>query len=398
MHLGERLERRRGRDSSLLPMYWNIFLRGLGVAMMGLFTPVFIFLIGKEGGVVEGLRLVLVYLFLQRLGIFLLATRTGKIVARLGFRNSLLLGSVFLILYYLVPAIWGGEVWVVYVMAFLSVWAIPFYWLARHSILSMDGKRKRRGKETGMMALLDRGAAILSPVVGGFILGLFGFRVLFILGGVIVLFSSLPPFFMSHHKKDGEISWKSFVTWSKDKSNKHRVRGFWGESWEGVISAFFWPIYIYLVVGSFQVLGGMISTVLLVSSLMVFLAGKMFDKQRSKGGLEDEKAYWFAGGLVAALRVMRAVFASFWGVFGLDMVTKIISPYYRIPFTSYIYSMGENGKTLKIYVYRSIVYSLGIVILSLCLWWLVVYEWRWWAIFGMNAVGVLLTLSLARES
>lgn len=398
MHLKGRLEKHL-RAEPLTPMYWNVFLRGLGVSMMGLFTPIFIFLIGQaEGGLIDGLRLVLIYLFLQRLGISILALGVTKVVAKLGFRISLLLGSVLLVFYYLIPGVWGEQVWVVYLMASISAVAIPFYWLSRHSILSMDGQKGKRGTEVGLVTLLTRGSAMLSPVVGGVILGLFGFKVLFIVGAVIVVFSSVPPFFMDHHVKDGSVSVKGFLGWAKDKKNLHRLSGFVGEGWEGVVSAFFWPVYIFLIVGSFEVLGGMISAVLLLSSLMVFLAGRVFDRDRAKGGMEDEKKYWFAGSVLVVLRVLRAFFGTLWGLFGLDLVTKLISPYYWVPFSSYIYSMGQKGKTLSVYAYRSVIYSLGVVVLTGILWWVMGQPWRWWGVFGINAVGVLMTFPLAKES
>ena len=398
MHLKGKLEKHL-RAEPLTPMYWNVFLRGLGVSMMGLFTPIFIFLIGQgEGGVVEGLRLVLIYLFLQRLGISILVLGVSKVVAKLGFRISLLLGSVLLVFYYLIPGVWGEQIWVVYLMASISAVAIPFYWLSRHSILSMDGKRRKRGVEIGLLTLIDKGSAMLSPVVGGVILGLFGFKVLFIVGAVIVLFSSVPPFFMDHHVKESEVGVKDFWSWVKDRKNISRVFSFVGDGWEGVVSAYFWPVYIFLIVGSFQILGGMTSAVLLFSSLMVFLAGRVFDKDRAKGGMEDEKRYWFVGGILAVLKVLRGAFGTLGGVFGLDLVTKLVSPYYWVPFASYIYSMGEKGKALSIYAYRSVIYSLGVMILTGILWWVMGQPWRWWGVFGINGVAVLLTFPMARES
>ncbi len=398
MHLNGRLEKHL-RSGPLTPMYWNVFLRGLGVSMIGLFTPIFIFLIGKEqGGMVDGLRLVLAYLFVQRLAISFSVLGVTKIVSKLGFRISLLIGGILLVIYYLIPGIWGEQTWVVYSMALVSMLAVPFYWLSRHSILSMDGEKGKRGEEMGLLTLLDRGAAMLSPVVGGIILGLFGFRPLFIVGAMIVILSSIPPFFMNHHKKDGEADIKGLYSWIKDKENRHRVLGFVGEGWEGVVSSFFWPIYIFLIVGSFEVLGGMISAVLLLSSVVVFLAGKLFDKERAKGGLEDERRYWLAGKGLMVLRVSRAAFGTLWGLFALDLVTKLMSPYYWIPFSSYIYSVGEKGKTLTIYAYRSIIYSLGVVVLTGLLWWIVGQPWRWWGIFGVSAIGIFFTFPMAKES
>jgi len=47
---------------------------------------------------------------------------------------------------------------------------------------------------------------------------------------------------------------------------------------------------------------------------------------------------------LAVLRVLRGAFGTLGGVFGLDLVTKLVSPYYWVPFASYIYSMGEKER------------------------------------------------------
>jgi hypothetical protein len=399
MHLSDRLGSRAGRLDSLNSMYWNVFLRGIGTSLMGLFVPVYIFLIGKDmGGVVTGLRLLVLYLIIQRVLLFLVTIPMVKLVERLGFRVSVLLGSSFLVLYYLVP-IWGGEsVWAVVMMALVAVVSIPLYWLSRHSLLSGDGVSGKLGKQVGMVTLLDRGAGILAPVVGGVVVTLFGFKVLFALGAVMVMFSCVPLFYMKHHTKDGQISWKSFLEWIGDKDKKHLGKAFAGEGIDGAVSGFFWPVYVFVLVGSLEVLGGLTSLSLLAAMVTTYLAGRLFDKSRAKGGLEDEKAYWWSGGVVSVLRVLRASVSSVFGLLGVDVLTKILSAYYWVPYGGYLYSAGKVNGGLKLYAYREMVYSLFVVVVAVAIFFVSAFSWRWWGIFGVSAVGIWLTMGLAKES
>jgi len=362
MHLKETIHQwQESRAELLTPLYWNIFLRGVGMSLVGLFTPIFIFLIGKEAaGLVGGLRLVAVYLIIQRLLLVLVVVPVARMVNKLGFRLSVLLGSCLTVFYYLLPAVLDKSIWLVVGMALVTVVSIPFYWLSRHSILSLDGTKGERGKEMGMVQLLERGGAILAPVVGGVIIQVFGFKMLFGIGVIIILLSSMPLFFMKHHLHDGKVEWKVIKDWFK-KDKRHLLLATVGEGMDGFVMGFFWSIYVFVAIDSFEALGGLTSAALLLSLLATFFASRMFDKKRALGGNEDEKSFWLASCLMAVARTMRAMFGGLLGLFGVDLLGKIISPYYWVPFGGYLYSAGKKGEGLKFYVAREMIYSAAIV-------------------------------------
>ncbi len=399
MHLSDKFGLRVGRMDSLVSMYWNIFLRCMGTAMLGLFVPIYIYLIGKEQwGIVGGLRLMVAYVIVQRLLLFLLTIPMANVVGKLGFRLSVLLGSLLLVFYYLIPILGGEEVWVVMGMAAVASMSIPLYWLSRHSILSVDGKHGKFGEEVSIVTLLERGAWILAPVVGGFVATVFGFKVLFALGAVIVMFSCVPLFYMKHHEKDGKISWRSFGRWLGDRDKKHLWKAFAGEGADGLVTGFYWPVYVFVMVGSMEILGGLTSASMLLAMVTTYLAGKLFDKRRAMGGLEDERVYWWAGGIFSVLRLLRASFTSIFGLFGIDIVSRAMSGYYWVPYGGYMYSAGKNSEGLRFYAYREMVYSLAIIVMGMLIWIISMYSWRWWGIFGISAVGILMTMGLAKES
>ncbi|MBU1071600.1 MFS transporter [Patescibacteria group bacterium] len=399
MHLSERLGLRAGKTDSLISMYWNVLLRGLGMSMLGLFVPIYIYKIGADwGGMIGGLQLVAGYMLIQRSLIALVTIWVGGLVNKLSFRWSVLLGSFLTVLYYLLPSLIDGSLMLVVVMAVITAFSIPFYWLSRLSILAVDGEHKSFGKEMGIVTLLERGGAILAPVVGGVVAQVFGFKTLFAVGVVVISVSTVPLFYMKHHQHDGRVSWAGFKGWFKDIKNRHLVVSFVGEGMDGFITSFYWPLYIFLMIGSLEVLGGLISVTMFFSVLTVLLASRWFDKKRAVGGKEDEKMFWWFGGLFAVTRVLRAGFGNLIGLFSIDLVTKLIAPLYWIPFGGYVCSAGKKAGGLRFYAYREVVYSLAIVVASGVVLLILGFGWRWWGIFGLSAFGVLLTMKLAKES
>lgn len=399
MHLWDRVDDGWGGVGVLAPLYWNIFLRGLGMSMLGLFVPIYIYSIGASGaGLAAGLRLIAWYMLIQRFLMAVMTVGVAKLIGKIGFRWGVLLGSSLTVVYYFLPSVLSASFGLVAIMAVLTAFSIPFYWISRLSVLAIDGEYKSFGRETGIVTFLERGGAVLSPLAGGVIAQVLGFKMLFTVGTVIVFLSTIPLFFMKHHRRDGEVSWRGFKRWLTDKNKRHLLISFVGEGWDGFVTSYYWPLFIFLAVGSMEVLGGISSITMLFSIVMVFFASRWFDKKRAVGGSEDERMFWRANGLLALVRFLRAGFGSLAGLFSIDLVTKLTSPFYWIPFGGYMYSAGKKDKSPRFYAYREMVYSLAIVIACGLVILMVGREWRWWGVFGFSAVGVLLTMMMAKES
>jgi len=386
------------KATPLLAVYWNILLRGFGVGLVGLFTPIFFFLIGKDGGgIIGGIRLVTLFLLLQRSGLVLTTIPAAKLIRRLGYRWSVLLGSMFLVMFNVLPMFMDESWKLVVAMAVLSVPSISLYWLSRHSMLAGDNKDGKFGKESGIVTLLERGGVVLSPIIGGVIAEIWGFRTLFLVGSAVIFLSSLPLFFLPHHVKDGVVSLGGFRKWILSRSKGYIPVAVVGEALEGVVTGFYWPIYMFIFIGSMSVLGGIESATMLLGSVAIFYAGKLFDERRAMGGLEDEKAYWFSSSVMCILRILRATVAGGVAVVIVDLVNKLVAPFYWVPFGGYIYLAGRK-RSLTLYAYREMLYSATITWLSIVVLLIVGSSYWWWVVFGAGAVGIWLTKRIAKIS
>ena len=177
----------------------------------------------------------------------------------------------------------------------------------------------------------------------------------------------------------------------------HVNLSFVGVGISDVVNGFFWPIFIYLSVVSFEVLGGLITVTTLLSILVVFVAGKLFDKERRMGGGLDNKVLYLAGLILGIFRGIRGMFGGLGGLFSIDLAMKMVAPFHQIPYDSYMYIIGKQKNTLKFYTYREMIYSLGIV--SLALVGLVAVEWHdfWTVIFVLSGIGVAVSGVIGKQ-
>ncbi len=369
-------------------------------SMVAIFFPAYVFLWGFEaGGLVLGLRVLILSLVIERGGVFLLAGPLGRLVNRIGFRLSILLSSLLLSLWFILPAVFPRSLALIIVLSVVAALLIPVYWLARLSILSLDGNKNSYGGEVSFLALLDQAALILGPFVGGVLVATAGFGLLFAAATFICLLSAVPIFFVGDYQiKDG-ISLKGFEKWLENKKERHLQWSFIGQGLANMVDANFWPLYVYLVVGSFTLLGAMTSIAFALSAVTIYLAGRLFDKKRALGGTEDEKEYTLATIFLGLLTLLRPLLRNVLGLLSFDAVFRMSLPFWGVDYDAYLYSAGKRAKSvLEFFTYREVIYSLSRVVGPMILLLFVGTSYFWWIVFGLGSLGTLLTLGMQKES
>ncbi|OGD70771.1 hypothetical protein A3A84_03415 [Candidatus Collierbacteria bacterium RIFCSPLOWO2_01_FULL_50_23] len=384
-------------------IYINNLMRTLAFSLGGLFSPLYIFLLGYEGhGLVAGLKVVILSIVIERAMVTLLALPVGKLVFRLGFKWSILLGSILLSIYFLLPAVFPRSLTLIVIMSLIASVQILVYWLARLSLMSLDGQRSHYGHDVSFMAITDRLVSILGPFVGGYLITRGGFSSMFAVVTGVSVISALPMFFIADHKITDGISLKGLLEFVKNKKNFHLNLAFLGQGVNNSIDGFFWVIYFYLVVKSFELLGGVTSINMALTILIVYLAGRMFDRQRASGRHDDKKTFTIATAWIALLTFIRPLFTTFLGFVGYDLVTSLSGPFWFIPYDSYLYSAGKRFESpLAFFTYREVVYSIGrfgVVLLLFFVLELIPAGLLWWVIFSLSALGILMANRMKRES
>lgn len=382
-------------EKGIKAIYLNSMLRNMAGAVAGIFLPIYIYQWG-------GLKAVAVLVLLERGLVTMNSLLLGKFVVKIGYKWSVLLSSLLFALFYILIASFSLSYQLIVVISVVTSLIIPLYWLPRLSIMAVDGDKKDMGEEVGLLQLVEKASSILGPLLGGVVLSIFGFKYLFVLVAILSIISSVPIFFVRNYQLTDGVSIKGFINYLMDPKNRHLIIAFWGQGWANLVDAYFWPIYFFLAIGSFTIFGGIASLTFATSTIMVFVAGKLFDVLRSKKGSQDENEYTLSTIVVSMIQLARPFIKGVMGLFALDTVFSLVLPFWSIDYDSYLYNAGKkNGGALVFYTYREIWYSLSrfvggsILLISFIFG---VSWWSWVLIFTMGGIGTLLTLGMQKES
>lgn len=255
-------------------LYLAISIRNLALGMVLLFEPVYVYLFFGES-------LPLTILFFAAIyGIYgLFAPLSGMIMGRIGPTKTILISLFLYFSYYLVLFLLMQFVWLLPVAIFLGAFAMLLFWTAFDTNFARFSSKQGRGKEVGKLNVMKLFPMIVAPVIGGWVLALFGYPALFLVV-LAVLISSIIPLLYS--KETHEVYTDSYVkawkrTWTKE--NFKTSIGFAANSVEGVVIFLFWPLFMFLLAVSFNSMGAIASFALITSALFMLYVGKVSDTQ-----------------------------------------------------------------------------------------------------------------------
>lgn len=382
--------------SGVRALYWNVFFKSLANGLIGIFVPIYIYVlvIGDGGTWLEGVRWVMVYEVILRVVMAGLAIKVAQAIEKLGFRKSIALGTTLEVMLFLVLIVVEKNFFVIIPAAMLAGLAYLWYWLARMSLLATDGESDKFGKELGGITLLTDGPAVLAPFVGGVIVAQFGFEILFLVGIMILLFSIVPMFFMmGHHHGDG-VGWENFWRFVRKKKNKVFVAGFAGRAIEDVVIGIFWGLFIFIAVKGFESFGLILSLASGVSLLATFLVGLLFDRLHNRKDWSDEIVFGVGTLALAVYRMVMLLGKTLWGLFWLDVGHRLIGVFHWLPESGYEFLAAKGSKPLEFFAYRETIYSMARIMVMLLGIWVIGTPLSWWGLFFMAGVGSMMTLGM----
>ena len=167
-------------------IYLSVALRALSISLLGLFIPLYLH---YEIGI-SLMQTLLFYVLYST--IFGIATPVAaKFASHFGVKHTILfslpfyfmfIAGLYALPYYDVPLI------LIAVSSGIS-WA--FYWLGLHLAFHHASHPKFRGEEIGKQKSATILATLLGPVLGGFLIVHFGFKLVFLLTAVLLLLATI---------------------------------------------------------------------------------------------------------------------------------------------------------------------------------------------------------------
>jgi hypothetical protein len=209
--------------------------------------------------------MILVLRFFLRLGV-------PGTVRLLGFRNTLLLGSLLFGVEYLVLAAYDGSN--VRLMWFIAADAVcsTLYWTCYHAFYAALGDSEMRGAQLGARGLLSTIASIAAPAIGGFLLVSVGPWASFGAAAVVSVIAVLP--LMSIREPDVPPPPPLNSFWAV----RDGILLFATDGFVSCITVFTWDIVSFISFSErYDVFGGVLALASLAGALGGMVFGRLID-------------------------------------------------------------------------------------------------------------------------
>lgn len=317
----------------LRELYLFLLFFSFAAALVTIFEPIFFYTQGisiSRIALYYGLHYTL-YILLMPLG--------GKFAARFGFERSLALASPLLAVHFLVLA--GMErtpdlFWLAIVT--LTVHKI-FFWPAFHANFATYSDKHNRGTEQSWVRLILFSTGVIGPLIGGFVIGNYGFTALFMIAAGTLLIAVAPLLRTRDQQHIAQVTyakvWQNIISPSRRRLLVGMVG--WGED---LVYLVFWPLSLFVILGSTEQLGIVVAISVFIMIFWGFIIGELTDRYTARRVLR------YTAPAVALANILRIFPVTPLQAFGTELYGRLSGVSVDIPFTARLYKSAKGAGPL----------------------------------------------------
>jgi len=261
-------------SQGLLSLWSGKILLDFGLNVFGLFLPIILY------QVYGSTDFLIAWYISHSLGYFLLAPLGGRLMNKIGIRKSLYLGVLFRIPYFVAFYNFESNPIFYAIIASLSLIIIrSTFWLPFQTDSAKFSSKTNRGKQFSLLFSISSLLSIIAPILGGFLMGKWGFPALSFVSLVISMASMVPFLFLPKTKET--VSWTYLETFKYffHPFNRRMVGAYMADGAVGTINVVFWPLFIFFVMdGKYNAIGLITAAVLLAGLILRLALGNFLDK------------------------------------------------------------------------------------------------------------------------
>jgi Major Facilitator Superfamily len=309
IHNAKYLERNR--------VYWAMSLKTFGVSLVGVFVPAYLYALGYSYSEI------LYYFLIRELIELACVIPTTYLMRFAGVRRTIILGTFLTVLQLALLIGLNSNPSLFLIAAVVEALAISMFFLPYHFIFSAAVTKKDGGKQLGLMDILLSIVAAIGPVVGGYIAEATNMQLVLLAASGLVLSAAIP---LLKSKENNKIKKFSFIKTARLLPTKDSLSSA-GMGITEMVATIIWPLFIYISVKNYAVMGLIISLSILFIIVLDMIVGKMSDNGK-KGQLLQ------VGALGSVTTHGMRVFATTpIGIWVVTLLADIMHTMFRIPWT-----------------------------------------------------------------
>ncbi len=348
----------------VIEFYIYLILRTIAFSLSALFLPIYLY-------VDKGYSLFQISIFftINQLLFSIFVPFSGYIIKKIGVKHSIALHLPFISLFwYLLRFLSGNfvsDLPLIFFMFFIRT-ASKAPTGAAQSLFIQNNllKSGHFGHSLAIKNIILIMAAIISPICGGIIAMLFGFDMFFNVAIVIMLSAAIPFFLTKDKYFDIKYTPSKLFSFLKHEISKDYIASLAGLAIPEVVLWIFWPLFVFLIVGSTFKLGFVTSISSLIAIVATHFIGKKLD------GKNPEKILKKITYMSTTVFLVRTIFATPLVIMLMDAINKVAKPLLNTSFEKFQYEYLEKNKSkmFRNAIARSFVFEfsmlLGFIVLS----------------------------------
>lgn len=317
-------------------------LQKASLSLISIFIPIYIVAAGRPVVWAFG------YLLVQYGGRTVLTAPLSYVVARIGFKRSLLLSYAFYLPSILAIQLLGVGNAVIAAVGIGMACGSALHWVALHSAFALKTRQETRGRSSGLLVGAPRLGKAFAPVAGGLILATMGFSWL-VAGSVAFLLLSAVPLLASP-------DYSQPMAWSRrplnDRDHLRFAALFFFRGIGRAVEKFLFPLYVYLIIGTVD--AGAVGSLLNIGGLLFALVVGRLAERFDRGRL-------IVVGAVAtgALFVLKTVVTTPLQAFTVSLTAGMATMLYFIPLFSNLSDIADDEDVIEFFAFRESVMALG---------------------------------------
>lgn len=342
------------RENEVDQVFAYEMLQKFAFSLISIFIPIYI---AKEAGLILALQ----YVGGVSLFFALSAVPVSYVIARIGFKHSLVASYVFylpsLLVFQLVErGMMPLDFKLVMASGLLLALGKAFHWIALHSEFATDSSKDHRGKDSGRLLGLPRISKAIAPFAGGIIMASLGFGGLVSVTVVFLVLSALPLMASKDHRDPEPYSLSAI------KSVKHLKYGalFYLRGLGIAAGYYLFPLFVAIVLsgGGGEVNAGIISSLSNIGMAgFTILLGAKADRI-------DTKKMILAGTILSGLLfAARGLVVTPNQAFLVSLAAGPAFMMYYVPIYSELADAAEDEDVLEFYAFREVVLGISRVTL-----------------------------------
>ena len=367
---------------------WGIYLhsmfRTMGMSLVGIFIPIYIYQLTGEF-----IPIFIFYLF-YHLTVVFTSSLVGMSMKHFGVDKIAILGAVLRAVFLFLLILSKSQLGLLWPSAIIWGLAVSSTWLPYHyTVVVEDDGDGKFGHEVSALRVVDKLAAGAAPFIGGVVIYFFGFSVLYLVGIILVAISAIPLLIDSFDKR--QMRYQIGRVWQElfDKRLRPVAIGLSGSVLEGQIFAIFRPLFIFLALANVTKLGAIESIALLCGIAITWWAGNWVDKKGFGLMKIGIAANFFAFLLLPFLSLS-------WEFFLFTTIYVLIAALIWTPFDAAMYQFASQRRKLEFFVQREIIIHGASAVFFSLVWIVFGNNLNWLVIFGLGSFSLLLSLAILK--